>query len=71
MYDIGHIVKKVYEFHKEKNRKAIVWINTTTQTIHIEGGEITMSEVYKQVQEMLGADPTLESPFEVKDNETN
>jgi len=66
MFDIIHITKKAYEFYKEKNRPGTVWIDTTTQTIHIDGGGMTIAEVYSQVQQLVNEDQTLTSPFEVK-----
>jgi hypothetical protein len=46
-----HIIKAIYEQYKENKRAAVVWIDPQTYEIKIDGGNLTVVELYKEVQD--------------------
>ena len=44
------IERAIYEYYKEKKKPGTIWYDTTTDTIHIEGGKVTTLELYKEMQ---------------------
>jgi hypothetical protein len=51
-----HIIKAIYEQYKEykeNKRAAVVWIDPQTYEIKIDGGNLTVVELYKEVQDQL------------------
>lgn len=63
-----NILKAIYEFLKEKkaNERGTIYFDTTTNTITIEGGNVTVAELYKHMQEAL-KDATSIKTFEIKE----
>lgn len=57
-----HIIKTIYSEYRERNKKARAWIDFETQTIHIDGGGMTVNELYNEVQKQL-KDATSVNPF--------
>jgi len=52
---IVDILQSAYDIRRERllKERGTVWIDTTTNTIHIDGGQLTVLEVYKELQKQL------------------
>lgn len=47
------VLKAIYEQYKENKRAAVVWIDPQTYEIKIDCGNLTVAELYKEVQDQL------------------
>ena len=53
------VLKSAYQVYKEKQRQptnmppGTVWIDTSDNTIHIEGGGMTVTELYNEIKQQL------------------
>ena len=49
------ILQSAYDIRRERllAERGSVWVNPDTMTIHIEGGGMTVTELYKEVQKEL------------------
>lgn len=52
---IVDILQSAYDIRREKllAERGQIWFNTTDNTIHIEGGSVTVTELYKQMQKEI------------------
>jgi len=68
-----HIIKVIFEHlqYIRKNKKGHVWVNPDSLEIEIDGGNMTMLELYKEVQKQLKDSMALDPSMLGDDNERN
>jgi len=50
------IERAIYNYFKDRKKPGTIWYDTTNDTIHIEGGNVTALELYKEMQKQWAPD---------------